>query len=40
MKHSPITKEIQTRRGKANASGAYNGAYYWEYDGIRLSDIL
>lgn len=39
-KLSPLTKEIQTRRGKANASGAYNGAYYWEYDGIRLSDIL
>lgn len=37
---SPLTKEIQTRRGKANASGSYQGAWWWEFDGIRLSDIL
>lgn len=37
---SPLTKEIQTRRGKLNASGAYQGAWWWEYDGIRLYDII
>ena len=37
---SPLTKEIQTRRGKVNASGAYQGAWWWGYEGIRLSDIL
>jgi hypothetical protein len=37
---SPLTREIQTRRGKVNPSGSYQGAYYWEYDGIRLSDIM
>lgn len=37
---SPLTKEIQTRRGKANASGSYQGAWWWEFDGIRLSDII
>lgn len=39
-KLSPLTREIQTRRGKANASGAYQGAYWWEYDGIRLFDVM
>lgn len=37
---SPLTKEIQTRRGKVNASGSYQGAWWWEFDGIRLSDII
>ena len=37
---SPLTREIQTRRGKANASGSYQGAWWWEFDGIRLSDII
>ena len=39
-KLSPLTKEIQTRRGKVNASGSYQGAQYWEYDGIKLADIM
>ena len=39
-KLSPLTKEIQTRRGVVNQSGAYRGAQYWSYDGIKLSDIL
>lgn len=39
-KLSPLTKEIQERRGKVNASGSYSGAQYWEFDGIRLSDIV
>ena len=37
---SPLTKEIQTRRGLVSPSGAYNGALYWEYDGIKLADIM
>ena len=39
-KLSPLTREIQTRRGKVNASGSYQGAQYWEFDGIRLSEII
>ena len=39
-KLSPLTKEIQTRRGKVNASGSYQGAWWWEFDGIRLSEIM
>ena len=39
-KLSPLTKEIQARRGKLNASQAYQGARYWEFDGIRLSEII
>ena len=39
-KLSPLTREIQTRRGKLSASGSYQGAQYWAYDGIRLADIM
>lgn len=39
-KLSPLTREIQTRRGKVNASGSYQGAQYWEYDGIKLAEIM
>ncbi len=39
-KLSPLTREIQTRRGKLNASGTYSGAQWWEFDGIRLADVL
>ena len=37
---SPLTREIQTRRGKVKPSGAYQGAAYWEYDGLRLLDLM
>lgn len=37
---SPLTREIETRKGTVNKSGAYQGAQYWEYDGIKLSDII
>ena len=37
---SPLTKEIQTRRGVVSPSGAYQGAQYWAYDDLRLSDIM
>lgn len=39
-KLSPLTREIQTRRGKVSPSGAYQGAQYWAYDGIKLSEIM
>lgn len=39
-KLSPLTKEIQIRRGTVNASGSYQGAQYWEYDGMKLADIM
>lgn len=37
---SPLTREIETRKGTVNASGAYKGSQYWEYDGIKLIDII
>ena len=37
---SPLTREIQTRRGLVSPSGSYSGAQYWEYDGIKLSEII
>ena len=37
---SPLTREIKTRRGEVNESGSYSGSQYWEFDGIRLSDII
>lgn len=37
---STLTREIESRRGKSRPSGAYQGAQHWEYDGIRLSDIM
>lgn len=39
-KLSPLTREIRTRQGKVSASGAYQGAQYWAYEGIRLADIM
>ena len=39
-KLSPLTKELETRRGKVTKSGAYQGAQHWEYDGMRLFDIM
>lgn len=39
-KLSPLTAEIKKRRGELNQSGAYQGAFYWEFDGLRLADIM
>lgn len=39
-KLSPLTAEIHKRRGEINASHAYRGAVYWEYDGIKLLDWM
>ncbi len=37
---STLTREIESRRGKSRPSGAYRGAQHWEYDGIKLEDIM
>ena len=37
---SPLTREIQTRRGLVNASGAYQGAQYWQYDDTKLAELI
>lgn len=37
---SPLCKELYTRMGKCNRSGAYSGAEHWEYDGVKIADIL
>lgn len=37
---SPLTREIQTRRGKVTQSGAYQGANYWAFDGVKLIDLM
>ena len=39
-KLSPLTREIETRKGTVNKSGSYQGAQYWEYQNIRLADIM
>lgn len=37
---STLTREIEERRGKIRPSGSYQGAQHWEYDGIKLADIM
>lgn len=39
-KLTPLTREIETRRGTQNESGSYNGFRYWKYQGRRLADIM
>ena len=39
-KLSPLTRELEKRRGTVTLSGAYQGAQHWEYEGIRLADIM
>lgn len=38
-KLSPLAREIYTRRGEANPSGAYQGAAHWKYNGKILKDL-
>ena len=38
-KLSPLTYKIMEERGQLNESGAYQGAQYWDYNGIRLAQI-
>ena len=37
---SPLTKKIKRLKGTATPSEAYQGAQYWEYDGVLLADII
>lgn len=39
-KLSTLTRELKTRNGTVNPSGSYKGSAYWEFDGIRLLDII
>lgn len=36
---SALAKEIFTRKGQVNPSGAYQGPKYFEYNGIKLSEV-
>ncbi len=38
-KLSPLTRKIFEEKDQRNASGAYQGAAYWEYAGEKLKDI-
>lgn len=38
-KLSPLTYEIYKRKNKLNKSGAYQGANYFEYNGVKLKDL-
>lgn len=36
---SPLTRHLKERDKRANLSGAYQGAMYWTWDGVRLVDL-
>lgn len=38
-KLSPLTRNIFQQKGKRNASGAYQGATYWIFNGQKLKDL-
>ena len=38
-KLSPLTYRIYEEKGQLNESGAYQGAYYWQYRGERLKEL-
>lgn len=40
MLMSPLTKLVMERLGKANKSGAYQGAQYWKYEGTLLAEMM
>lgn len=37
-KLSPLVRELETRRGTVNDSGAYQGPLFWEYNGINITE--
>ena len=39
-KLSPLTRELLTRRCCVSPSGAYQGAQYWGFEGMKLADII
>lgn len=38
-KLSPLTRRIFEQKGTKNKSGAYQGAAYWIYNGVKLKDL-
>ena len=38
-KLSPLTYKVFEDKGQLNTSGAYQGAYYWQFNGKRLKDL-
>ncbi len=37
---SPLTKELESRADRDSESKNYRGTQYWEFDGLRLSDLV
>lgn len=37
---SPLTREIEKRKGRANESGVYRGSQFWEYDELTLAEFV
>jgi len=37
---SSLTRELLIRLGNIHPSGSYSGTSYWEYDGMKLSEII
>jgi len=37
---SPLTKELESRANRDSESKNYRGTQYWEFDGLRLSDLV
>lgn len=40
MKLSPLTRELKIRQGRCKTSGAYQGAQYWQYEDMKLADLM
>lgn len=40
MKLSPLTRELKIRQGQCNNSGSYQGAQYWQYEDMKLADLM
>ena len=38
-KLSPLTYKVFEDKGQLNSSGAYQGAKYWQWNGVRLTDL-
>ena len=36
---SALTRELRERTGEANASSSYQGAYYWTWDDVKLTNL-
>ena len=40
LRLSPLTRQIFERMGRVTASGSYQGSRYWEYNGVKLVDMM